>query len=148
MSHTLPHFGFVLMFGTTAVLVYTLRNVLAETPITPHPTHDVFCLFSVSATYRRRPTVFDLFPDMGDETSPLDEGGGGNTPAGTPATGLRDSLKHAPVGARESIKTETGRLLGLMTKFLERGDDNKGDSSNNAMAAGDDEVIFFVFVFC
>lgn len=118
----------------------------------PHTTERsfLFVVFAVVfAVYRRRPTVFDLFPDVGDESPPPEGGDGGNTPAGTPAAGLRDSLKHAPGGARESIKSETGRLLGLMTKFLERGDDSKGDSINNTMTAvnGDDEVSLIYYLY-
>lgn len=91
--------------------------------------------------------MFDLFPDMGDESPQPGTAEGGSTPVGTP--GMRDSLKP---GARESIKSETGRLLGLMTKFLERGDDSKGDSINNninAMAAGNgDDEVRSVFASC
>eukprot|EP00752_Nemacystus_decipiens_P012739 g11283.t1 len=99
---------------------------------------------------RRRPTVFDLFPDMNDNDSGPSEGGdSGNTAAASTPTaggggagggggvggGGRDPLKHAPAGARESLKLETGRLLGLMTNFLVRGDDHKS-SDNVANNAG------------
>ncbi|CAN0349022.1 unnamed protein product, partial [Laminaria digitata] len=54
---------------------------------------------------RRRPTVFDLFPDVGD-------------------SGLSEAGDAAPPGPRESIKSEAGRLKGLVAKFLDRGEDS------------------------
>eukprot|EP00903_Cladosiphon_okamuranus_P007903 g7635.t1 len=85
---------------------------------------------------RRRPTVFDLFPEMNDsESGPSDAGDSGNTAASsTPKGG--DPLKNAPAGARESLKLETGRVLGLLTNFLVRGDDHHRSSDAVANNAG------------
>ena len=63
---------------------------------------------------RRRPTVFDLFPDVGD-SGPSDVG-------------------DAPAGARESIKSEAGRLKGLVAKFLDRGEDSNSSHNINVNA--------------
>lgn len=65
--------------------------------------------------------------------------GGG---AGGAGGGERNSLKHAPAGARESLKLETGRLLGLMTNFLVRGDDHKATDpvADDAEVCTDAEV--------
>lgn len=99
--------------------------------------------------FRRRPTVFDLFPDMGDSGPSEGEdcdaagvspgvGGGGSGGGGGGGGGVRESIKHAPAGARDSIKMETARLVGLMkNKFLDRGDDhNKGELAHNSAVAG------------
>ncbi|CAM9860152.1 unnamed protein product [Scytosiphon promiscuus] len=68
---------------------------------------------------RRRPTVFDLFPDVGD-SGPSEE----------------EVEYVAPEGVRDSIKSETGRLLGILkTKFVDRGDDH-ANGNNNTVGAG------------